>query len=142
MGAISLTHIALHVPDVDKCADFYVDFCGMKETLRHGTQEKPVLWLASPGREGEFVIVLIGGGPGDSPLAAGYSHLGFALDSALAVDEMAAKAAAEGCLLWLPREDPWPASYYCGVVDPAGNQVEFSYGQPLGAGSEGPTTLR
>jgi hypothetical protein len=26
--------------------------------------------------------------------------------------------------------------YYCGLRDPDGNSVEFSYGQPLGPGAE------
>ena len=49
---------------------------------------------------------------------------------------MAAKAAAAGRLVWPPREEPFPVGYYCGVRDPDGNFVEFSYGQPLGPGAE------
>ena len=41
-----------------------------------------------------------------------------------------------GCLIWPPRDEPYPVGYYCGLRDPAGNNVEFSYGQPLGPGSE------
>ncbi|MCX4198148.1 sugar phosphate nucleotidyltransferase [Methylobacterium organophilum] len=33
-------------------------------------------------------------------------------------------------------DEPYPVGYYCGVRDPAGNYVEFSYGQPLGPGAE------
>ena len=44
--------------------------------------------------------------------------------------------AAAGCLVWPPREDPYPVGYYCGLEDPDGNRVEFSYGQPLGPGAE------
>jgi len=40
-----------------------------------------------------------------------------------------------GCLLWAPREEPYPVGYYCGLRDPDGNAVEFSYGQPLGPGA-------
>jgi len=127
-----LTHIALHVPDANRCSDFYQDFCAMKVVRRHGTEEKPVLWLTDIGKADEFVIVIIGGGPNDKAFNAGYGHLGFALDSEAAVDNIAAKAKRLGCLLWEPRQDPWPANYYCGVLDPAGNQVEFSFGQPLG----------
>lgn len=25
-----LTHLALHVPDLQACIDFYADFCGMR----------------------------------------------------------------------------------------------------------------
>ena len=127
-----LTHIALHVPNAEECSRWYREFCGMKETLRHGNAAKPVIWMADPDQEDQFVIVLLSGGPVETALNAGYSHLGFALNSTDAVDAIAAKAAAQDCLLWPPRQDPWPAGYYCGARDPAGNQVEFSYGQPLG----------
>lgn len=65
-----------------------------------------------------------------------YSHFGFALSSRAAVDDLARRAEAAGCLVWAPRDEPYPVGYYCGLRDPAGNYVEFSYGQPLGPGSE------
>ena len=45
-----------------------------------------------------------------------------------------ARAREEGCLVWPPKEEPYPVGYYCGLKDPGGNFVEFSYGQPLGPG--------
>lgn len=98
----------------------------------HGTEDKPVIWIAEPDKADQFVIVIIGGGPTDQAFDAGYGHLGFSLESKEAVDAIADKARHADCLLWEPRQDPWPANYYCGVLDPAGNQVEFSFGQPLG----------
>jgi len=129
---MKLTHIALHVPDAQLCADWYADYCGMVEVRRHGVKEKPVIWLGYPEQQDQFVMVLISGGPADVALAGNFSHLGFALDSTDAVDELAQRAEREGCLLWEPRDNPFPVAYYCGVLDPAGNQVEFSCGQPLG----------
>jgi len=38
--------------------------------------------------------------------------------------------------VWPPRDEPFPVGYYCGLRDPNGNYVEFSYGQPLGPGAE------
>ena len=49
---------------------------------------------------------------------------------------IAQQAEQAGCLIWPPRDEPYPVGYYCGLRDPAGNYVEFSYGQPLGPGSE------
>ena len=72
---------------------------------------------------------------GKTPAEGDYSHLGFALGSRAAVDAVAARARAEGRLLWPPKQEPWPVGYYCGVVDPDGVMVEFSYGQPLGPGA-------
>lgn len=129
---MKLTHIALHVPDALLCARWYQRYCGMTEVNRHGEEDQPVLWLACPGQAGSFVLVLISGGPEGVSLSGNFSHLGVAMESERAVDAVARRAAGEGCLLWQPRREPFPVGYYCGVLDPAGNQVEFSYGQPLG----------
>ena len=88
------------------------------------------------GKEHEFIFVLMPGGQPRQLADEDYSHFGFALDSRAAVDALAARAQAAGCLIWPPRDEPYPVGYYCGVRDPAGNYVEFSYGQPLGPGSE------
>lgn len=104
----------------------------MHEVMRHGEEPKPVVWLAEPGKEQQFVMVLIPGNRENGALNSGFSHLGFAVKSKKEVDQLADKARKQGCLLWEPRQDNYPAGYYCGVLDPQGNQVEFSYGQPLG----------
>jgi catechol 2,3-dioxygenase-like lactoylglutathione lyase family enzyme len=136
--APSLTHIALHVRDLDACAAFYRDFCGMGivHERRDPKDGHRVVWLAEPGKERDFIIVLVPGGPGRDQSEKDYSHMGFALASRAAVDAVAAKATAAGRLMWPPREEPYPVGYYCGVRDPDGNAVEFSYGQPLGPGAE------
>ncbi len=90
------------------------------------------MWLSYPEQAEQFVMVLISGSPEGVSLSGNFSHLGFAAGSKLAVDRLAEKARREGCLLWEPRQESYPVGYYCGVVDPAGNQVEFSFGQPLG----------
>lgn len=134
----ALTHLALHVRDLDSCIAFYREFCGMR-TVHERSDAKDghrIVWLAESGKENDFIIVMIPGGPGRSQGERDYSHFGFALESRAAVDAMAAKAAAAGCLIWPPRQEPFPVGYYCGVRDPDGNFVEFSYGQPLGPGAE------
>ncbi|MBL28778.1 MAG: glyoxalase/bleomycin resistance/dioxygenase family protein [Rhodospirillaceae bacterium] len=127
-----LTHIALHVRDLDACVAFYSDYCGLERVhVRDG-----VVWLAEPGRQSDLILVLLAGGPGHERGARDYGHLGFALDTRTAVDDVAARAAEEGRLIWPPRDEPYPTGYYCGVSDPDGNAVEFSYGQPLGPGAQ------
>jgi catechol 2,3-dioxygenase-like lactoylglutathione lyase family enzyme len=133
----ALTHIALHVRDLDACVAFYRAFCAMALVHERSDDGRRVVWLAEPGREREFIIVLIPGGPGRDQNEHDYSHLGFALGSRAAVDALAARAAEAGCLIWPPRQEPYPVGYYCGVRDPDGNFVEFSYGQPLGPGADG-----
>ncbi|MFA7096287.1 MAG: VOC family protein [Gammaproteobacteria bacterium] len=129
------THVALHVRDVAAVARFYGAYCGMEVVRKRGEEDAAIIWLAEPGREKEFVFVLLPGGPGYVQAQRDYSHLGFALESRAAVDEIARRARREGCLLWGSREEPYPVGYYCGVRDPDGNVVEFSYGQPLGPGA-------
>ena len=133
----SMTHVALHVRDLDACLAFYREFCSMREVhLRVDTETgKRIVWLAESGREREFIFVLLPGGPGRDQTDGDFSHFGFALDSPEAVDAIAEKARAIGCLVWEPRQEPYPVGYFCGVRDPDGNFVEFSYGQPLGPGA-------
>lgn len=131
----TLTHLALHVRDLEACVAFYRDFCGLE--LVHGRAEGKdrVVWLAEPGREREFVLVLLAGGPGRDQGPRDFGHLGFACENREAVDAVAARARAAGCLRWNPCDEPYPVGYYCGLSDPDGNFVEFSYGQPLGPGA-------
>src|SRR5688500_16871990 len=136
--AIALTHLALHVQRLEQSVAFYERHCGMRCIhRRHGEGGgQDVAWLAEPGRERDFVLVFIAGGPRRRRDGADYSHLGFALESRAAVDAIAERARAEGCLAWEPRQEPYPVGYYCGLRDPDGQVVEFSYGQPLGPGAE------
>jgi catechol 2,3-dioxygenase-like lactoylglutathione lyase family enzyme len=94
-----------------------------------------VTWLAEPGREKELILVLLSGGKAEPQADDDYGHLGFALESREAVDAVAERARADGCLVWPPRDEPYPVGYYCGLRDPDGKYVEFSYGQPLGPGA-------
>ena len=133
--APSLTHIALQAQDLDATIAFYRDYCGLAIVHDRTNRGTRVVWLAEPGRERDFILVVMAGGRGRTPAEGDYSHLGFALESRAAVDAIAARARSQGRLLWPPKQEPWPVGYYCGVVDPDGTMVEFSYGQPLGPGA-------
>jgi catechol 2,3-dioxygenase-like lactoylglutathione lyase family enzyme len=130
-----LTHLALHVRDLDACIEFYHHFCGMQVVHERTNGDWRVVWMAEPGKEHDFIFVMVPGGPGRDQTPHDYSHFGFALESRDAVDAMAEKARSAGFLVWEPRQEPYPVGYYCGVRDPDGNMVEFSYGQPLGPGA-------
>lgn len=131
----AFTHLALHVRDLEACIGFYQSYAGMRLAHDRVSDGRRVVWLAVPGKEKEFIVVFIPGGPGRNQATTDFSHLGFALDSKEAVDAIAGRARAQGILEWEPREEPYPVGYYCGVRDPDGNFVEFSFGQPLGPGS-------
>ena len=134
----TLTHVALHVKDVDACVAFYRRFCQMEVVHERSgsTPGQQVVWLAEPGRRSDLIFVLIPGGPGRGTGPGDFTHFGFALGSHEAVDAMAERGREAGCLAWEPREEPYPVGYYCGLRDPDGNFVEFSFGQPLGPGAE------
>ncbi|WP_313221208.1 VOC family protein [Stutzerimonas nitrititolerans] len=132
----TLTHLALHVPDLDACVEFYADFCGMRVFHERPGKGSRIVWMAEPGKERIFIFVIMPGGMDRSLAENDYSHFGFALSSRSEVDALAARARQAGCLIWEPRDEPYPVGYYCGLRDPAGNYVEFSYGQPLGPGAE------
>lgn len=132
----TLTHIALHVPDLDTCIEFYRQFCAMRVIHQRAGKGSRIVWMAEPGKEHSFILVMMPGGEQRQLGANDYSHFGFAVESREQVDALANKARDEGCLIWEPRDEPYPVGYYCGVVDPGGNYIEFSYGQPLGPGAE------
>lgn len=107
--AAQLTHLALHVRDVDACVAFYQRFAGLDNVhdRRDASGGGRVVWLAEAGKERTFVFVLIAGGPGrDQVVDRDFSHLGFALESRAAVDRVAADARDAGCLIWPPATSP------------------------------------
>ena len=134
----SLTHVALHVPVVAESIAFFEAYCGMRVTLDRPTSDGTgsVVWMAEPGRERELVVVLIPDGTARRQADNDYSHLGFAVGSREEVDALAERASGQGCLMWEPTDEAYPVGYYCGVRAPDGTCVEFSYGQPLGMGSD------
>jgi len=132
----TLTHLALHVPDLDACLEFYRAFCGMEVVHERAGKGSRIVWIAEPGKADSFIFVIMPGGSDRQLAANDYSHFGFACASRDEVDAIAERARTAGCLIWAPRDEPYPVGYYCGVRDPAGNYVEFSYGQPLGPGAE------
>ena len=133
---ISLTHIAIQVRDLDRSIEFYRDFCAMGVVHDRGVGKSRVVWMAEPGQEKRFIFVFMKGDARPPQDPKDYSHLGFALESRAAVDAIAHRARDAQCLAWPPVQEAYPVGYYCGVKDPDGYFVEFSYGQPLGPGAE------
>jgi catechol 2,3-dioxygenase-like lactoylglutathione lyase family enzyme len=88
----TLTHIALHVPDLEACITFYRDYCGMQIVHQRTGKGSRIVWLAEPGKEQQFIFVLMPGGQARQLASDDYSHFGFALASRAAVDAIADKA--------------------------------------------------
>ena len=124
--------MALHDANIETCTKFYTDYCGLKVIDHRHDSASTVVWLAEDAKSDDFITVLISHGAQKKHASNDFSHLGFALDSIESVNALATKAREQGCLVWEPREEPYPLGYYCGIQDPNGNVVEFSFGQPLG----------
>jgi catechol 2,3-dioxygenase-like lactoylglutathione lyase family enzyme len=95
-----LTHIAVHVADVDACVAFYQEYAGLiivKEriptntTLTAQTSQR-IVWLAEQDKSQDFIIVVLPNGVLKPQAEQDFSHLGFAMASKLAVDQIAAQA--------------------------------------------------
>ena len=128
------THCALHVRDLAESVAFYENYCGLKIVKEHGEGAGRVVWLASPGSERSFVLVLLGGGRDHAQNEDDMTHYGFGVPTRADVDRIAERAKRDGCLHWEPRDYAPPTGYLCGVKDPTGHIIEFSHGQPLGPG--------
>jgi catechol 2,3-dioxygenase-like lactoylglutathione lyase family enzyme len=128
----AFTHCALHVRDLDASMAFYCSYCGLEIVKEHGEGEGRVVWLASPGKAENFVLVLLGGGPERVQAEEDMTHYGFGVAAREDIDRIAERGRREGCLHWEPRDYAPPTGYLCAVKDPTGYVIEFSFGQPLG----------
>lgn len=127
----ALTHVALLVRDIEASRVFYAVFCGLVVVHDRGEGRHRTLWLAPAVCASETpALVLLAGGAPAPQAAADYRHLGFAVSSRAEVDRRAALALQQGCLAWAACDAPYPLGYYCGVLDPDRQVVEFSFGQP------------
>jgi catechol 2,3-dioxygenase-like lactoylglutathione lyase family enzyme len=125
-----MTHICIHVSDLDDCARFYKDYCKL-EIIRHPAKNgEGSIYMAEPGRNNDLVIQLKSGGADLELLDDDERHFGFAVDSRQAVDEIASKAKKEN-ILFFEADEYLPGAYLCGVKDPNGNCVEFGYGHTM-----------
>ncbi len=126
-----LTHLALGVRDLERTIAFYGRHAHLHLVHDRTDSGARVVWLAEQEEDPDFVIVLfqVPGGPPPGPSTL--QHLGFAVASREEVDAAAAAARDEGILLIEPTYAGPVVGYFCIVRDPDGNQVEFSYGQPI-----------
>ena len=133
----SWTHIALRVKDIDATISWYERFTHLKLLNRGEDANGRNAWLGDDSQvDSPFVLVVGQFSEGKDPFAPAqhpplgpFAHVGIELPSRDMVDEVAAKAKAEGCLALGPLQMPKQIGYVCFVKDPDGNTVEFSYDQ-------------
>ena len=128
------THIALQVRDIERSIAFYERHCNMLVVHQREPQSTTsrVVWLGWGEDPPKFVIVLLEE-EYDTNHQPPWQHIGMAVDSRGAVDEIYKQALADGLTdLWSPTDAGPIVGYYCALPDPDGNMVEFSFGQRIG----------
>jgi lactoylglutathione lyase len=130
------THVALRVSDIEATVDWYTSFTNLEVLARNSDDAGFGAWLGHPDPDTPFVLVVAQFFPDKdpflgSPLASltPFAHLGIELPTKDAVDEIAARGEAAGCLAMPAEQMPDPVGYICMLTDPDGNMVEFSFDQ-------------
>lgn len=126
-----LTHLALGVRDLDRTIDFYRRHAKLHVVHDRHDGHARVVWLSERAEEPDFVLVLLEVRAEPPVAPSTLQHLGFAVESREEVEAAAEAGRREG-VLTIPPTDAGPiVGYFCILQDPDGNQVEFSYGQPI-----------
>jgi catechol 2,3-dioxygenase-like lactoylglutathione lyase family enzyme len=136
-GKPSWTHIALRVKDIDATIGWYERFTHLKLLHRGQDENGRNAWLGDDSQVDSPFVLVVGQfyegkdpfAPAQHPPLGPFAHVGIELPTRRMVDEVAAKAKAEGCLALGPLQMPKQIGYVCFVKDPDGNTVEFSYDQ-------------
>jgi lactoylglutathione lyase len=131
------THIAFAVKDIEKTIDWYLRFTHLTLLQRSQDEDGMNAWIGDASNvQSPFVLVVGQFFDGHDPFAPAvhppmgpFAHIGIELPSKEAIDEIAERAKAEGCLAFGPRLMPKQIGYICFVKDPDGNTIEFSYDQ-------------
>jgi lactoylglutathione lyase len=131
------THIALQVEDIDATIEWYTSLTPLELIEKRRDDAGFGAWLGMPGpSEHPFILVVAQFFPDSDPFADAprsrlgpFAHLGIELPTKAAVDEIAARGEARGCLAREATMMPPPIGYICMLRDPDGNMVEFSWDQ-------------
>ncbi|MCE2390954.1 MAG: VOC family protein [Proteobacteria bacterium] len=129
--AAVLTHVAIRTRCMDESLDFYRRYAGLEIVHKRVDEGVRVVWLSQSADDPDFVIVLLELPHELAPEPQACDHLGFDVESRQAVDRIAERARAEGCLRHGPADGGPIVGYFCMLRDPSGNSCEFSHGQPI-----------
>lgn len=140
MNALSLTHVALFVENLDKSIAFYRRYAGMDIVhLRTEAAGGRIAWLRAAEDRVVLVLVCVSR-PSLRRLISRHLarlfppgfHIGIACSSRQEVDRLCLLAKGEGCLRRAAREAGEIAGYYGILADPDGYDLELSFGQNMG----------
>ncbi len=128
------THIALPSSNIDASISWYEKHTPLRLLDKREDADGFGAWLGHPDNgDKPFILVLVSfhkdAGNGPQPIMAPFAHIGIEVTSRDEIDQIAAKAETEGCLMWPATQMPPPIGYICALKDPDGNVIEFSYDQ-------------
>lgn len=131
------THIAFAVRDIDASIAWYEKFTHLRLLTRGEDKDGKNAWLGDPAQsEAPFVLVLGQFYEGHDPFAPAvhppmgpFAHIGIEAPTKQDVDDIAARAKAEGSLAFGPVQMPKQIGYVCFIKDPDGNTIEYSHDQ-------------
>jgi len=132
--SVRWTHIALPCTDIDKTIAWYEKYTPLRLLDRREDKDGYGAWLGHPDQgDKPFILVLVSffhdQDKGPQPILAPFAHIGIEMPTQQAVDEVARRGEADGCLAWTPQWLPPPIGYVCALTDPDGNMIEFSFDQ-------------
>ncbi|OUT55900.1 MAG: hypothetical protein CBB71_18985 [Rhodopirellula sp. TMED11] len=135
---LGLTHIALHVSDVEASVKFYQEYAGLHDIHSRGDGQSSVGWISDLKRPFGLVLLKRRGGPVRRWITRqiglyrpALAHVGIALSSREQVDTLCERAREQGILRKPPRDAGHPVNYYGMIADPDGNNLELSFGQVM-----------
>lgn len=135
---LGLTHIALHVSDVEASVKFYQKYAGLHDIHSRGDGQSSVGWISDLKRPFGLVLLKRRGGPVRRWITRqiglyrpALAHVGIALSSREQVDTLCERAREQGILRKPPRDAGHPVNYYGMIADPDGNNLELSFGQVM-----------
>lgn len=128
------THIALPVQDLEASIKWYAKFTPLKLLDKRSDDMGHAAWLGHDDQADKpFILVLVqmfeDEGKGKLGVLGPFAHIGIEVPQRQDVEDIAARAEAEDCLWWTPRDMPDPIGYICALHDPDGNVIEISHDQ-------------
>jgi len=131
------THIALKVKDVDATIDWYERHTHLTLLQRGEDENGRNAWLGDASQAKSPFVLVVGQfyegkdpfAPAAHPPLGPFAHIGIEAPTKQAVDDIAARGKAEGCLGFGPMQMPKQIGYICFLKDPDGNTIEFSFDQ-------------
>jgi catechol 2,3-dioxygenase-like lactoylglutathione lyase family enzyme len=127
--SVRWTHITVPVTDLEGSIAYFTGVCGLSVVRDRRLEGGSTIWIGPKpvaGVDPEFVLVIAEG-----EIEAPLDHFGFQCETREEVDEIAARARADGTLVDGPRDLGGSVGYFVLLREPSGHLVEFTYGQPI-----------